>query len=154
MGEMGYFFIFMICLVNILIPIPRKCIDLCYSIALLTSITSESGTHCDLMTEYDITSCKGNILRITDPLCGQSISRKLIKKFDFFFHLRLNNMLNEHLSWRLFKTPCRAYDVSVMRQNLHSHRHNIVLLVPSDVFVKHQWPLLLTWFNFNPRMDK
>ena len=22
------------------------------------------------------------------------------------------------------------------------------------MFIKHQWPLLLTWFNFNPSMDK
>ena len=31
----------------------------------------------------------------------------------------------------------------------------IINFVATDTLVlKHQWPLLLTWFNFNPSMDK
>ena len=30
----------------------------------------------------------------------------------------------------------------------------IFILYSSIAIVNHQWPLLLTWFNFNPSMDK
>ena len=34
-------------------------------------------------------------------------------------------------------------------------RPQCVNIVATDALVlQHQWPLLLTWFNFNPSMDK
>ena len=34
-------------------------------------------------------------------------------------------------------------------QTAHAQKFSTVLVV-----LTHQWPLLLTWFNFNPSMDK
>ena len=42
-----------------------------------------------------------------------------------------------------YKVGFKAYQI-----NLQSHDHSIIMASSA------QWPLLLTWFNFNPSMDK
>ena len=104
-------------------------------------------------------SSNGNIFRVTGHLCGMS--------FDIFFDLRLNKRLNDlWLGW-WFETQSRPLWLHCKVQGERwqhrgcdiwewGHRRAQILLanLVTAVCRYFMWPLLLTWVNFNPSMDK
>ena len=86
----------------------------------------------------------------------------VVWKFDVvpFFHVRRNKLLNKRASHRWYKTSWCPYDVNITfslnpfytpLNDSHSkwNLHGMLGPIACD-----QWPLLLTWINFNPSMDK
>ena len=48
--------------------------------------------------------------------------------------------------------PSFVHTAMLQVVEIHPHRiqfYQVITMAPDD-----QWPLLLTWFNFNPSMDK
>ena len=60
----------------------------------------------------------------------------------------------KHVLWRRLRLSCflgfEKFTVVFDRCQVDYHSSNIA----SGSWSNHQWPLLLTWFNFNPSMDK
>ena len=98
---------------------------------------------------------KWKLFCITEPLWGESTAvsvgfpsqRPVTRSFDVYFDLRLNKrVIRQSRRW-WFETAWRSL-------------FGTQLGMPSpDKIWRHaaliyrQWPLLLTWFNFNPGMD-
>ena len=64
---------------------------------------------------FMITSSNENILRVTDPMCGEFTGHRWIpsqkpvtRSFGVSFDLRLNNRLNKQSKCRWFETPSRS----------------------------------------------
>ena len=55
-------------------------------------------------------------------------------------------------------SPSNADSVPKSRRiipySCHSYPHIEILYFHHKTTISYQWPLLLTWFNFNPSMDK
>ena len=74
------------------------------------------------------------------PYIGDSFTK--VSNVEIWCHIvSLEELLNKQSSSRWFRTLWGPYDVTVL------------------FFDAHEWilvhgPLLLTWFNFNPNMDK
>ena len=55
----------------------------------------------------------------------------------------------------VFQTPCLEEKwIDETRSTDHLTLQTYSTSNKLDDMVFHQWPLLLTWFNFNPGMDK
>ena len=85
-----------------------------------------------------LTSSNGNIFRVTGPLYGEFTGHRWIparrpvtRSFGVFFDLRLNKRLANH------------HEAGDLRR----HRANYDVTVINGLF-------LVTWFYFNPNMDK
>ena len=102
-------------------------LHVCCGIAMMTSLNAINGN-----ISASLAICVGN-----SPVTGEFPTQKPVtRSFDAFFHLRLNKQLSKQSWGWWFETLSRPV-----------WRH-------CNASVKAQWPLLLTWFNFNPSMDK
>ena len=82
------------------------CMHLCKTIAVTKSCL-RYGRFCSFM----MTSSRGNIFRVTGPLCRWPVTgefpsqRPVTRRFDFFFNLRLNKRLSKQSWGWWFETP-------------------------------------------------
>ena len=121
-----------------------------------------------LLLLYIMTSSNGNIFGVTGHLCGAfPPERPVTRSFDIFFDLRLNKRLSkqswgwwfETLSCPLWRncndtyfpaTPQKVMSWQATRALFHWQ----ILEKQTPGLWHDQWPLLLTWFTFNPSMEK
>ena len=81
----------------------------------------KSGFHTpSISVNSMMTSSKGNIFRVTDPLWGEfadhwiPLTKPVTRNFDAFFDLRLNKRVSKQSRRRCFEVSSPHYDVTVM----------------------------------------
>ena len=107
-----------------------------------------------------MTSSNANSFRVTGPLWGEFTGHRWIPltkasntKLWCFLNLRLNEGMSKQPKYRWIETPsrslwchCKIYHlICIMDSSFSEFRIEASYLTG---------PLLLTWFNFNPSMDK
>ena len=112
-----------------------------------------------------MTSSNGNIFRVTGHLCGEFIGhhtqRPVTQSFDDFFDLRLNKRFSKQSWGWWFETPwsslwCHCNEISLdgCVPIAQYYANNQMMACCLSAPHHNQEPLLLTWFNINPSMDK
>ena len=101
-------------------------------------------------------SSNGNIFRVTGPLCGEFTGHRwipLTKASDaeiwWVFYMHQNNRLSTQSRHRWLETPSRSLWRLCNEWRIYVSVDWVACGLGNDM-----WPLLLTWFNFNPSMDK